>query len=855
MWSNDAVVGSVEALDALLAHARVGIALLDRGLRFIRVNDALLAMSGRPASDYLGHHLDEVADRADVARVVREVAESGRAAPAIVLEGHRADGSPLVADVAYFPVLGQKGEVEGVGCVMRDITHAVTAERERDLVVERLTRLQALTGSLAVAHSTEDVARVVLEDVRRALDADAAALCSRSGDEIAVVAAWGYAEHVVGFWSRFPVSAPTPFAECIRTGRVVVARGRQEILDRWPALADSLAPERQGMIALPLLADGEVHGTIGLSFDRPLDEEPDLEVFLVALAMQCSQALLRARLRESEQGARADIDAASDRVAFLAEASAALASSLDWEETLRNVTDLAVPRLADLAAVFVVRESGITALELAHADPERRERYREIVRRWPPQLDHEIGLGAVARTRRSIMVPELEPDDLLRDARGGDHGRALVDAGVRSLIVVPLPVSDRVAGVIVLGTEGARRLGTEQLALAEELATRAGQAIVNAELFHERSHVAATLQASLLPPTMPTVPGLDVATRFHAIGAGVEVGGDFYDVVPIGRPTEPTSAWAVVIGDVRGKGVEAATVSGAARHALRAQALRESSPAAMLREVNDHLLVLGGGADEPRFCTAAVVVVTPDPEGGADARIALGGHPPPFVLRSSGQAGPIEASGPLVGVLEGATFDEVPLRLEPGDAIVLYTDGVTERHAGPRFFDEDGLAAVLSRCVGFTSAVLAERIETASRAFVEDAPRDDMAIVVLRVPERTATPTTTSTDLPADERAAGLARRFVTAALSARGAEAAIDDAVLLTNELVTNALEHGEPPFRVSVEGVDGGVRVAVIDGGAGPSDGLAGEGLTLVVSLARRWGTSVHQSGGKAVWFELKG
>ena len=268
-------------------------------------------------------------------------------------------------------------------------------------------------------------------------------------------------------------------------------------------------------------------------------------------------------------------------------------------------------------------------------------------------------------------------------------------------------------------------------------------------------------------------------------------------------------------------------------------------------------LLLADGAEEPRFCTAAVVVVEPDADGagGAAARIAVGGHPPPFLLRASGDAAPIESDGPLVGVLDQAEFEEVSLRLEPGDAVVLYTDGVTERHAGPRFFDEEGLAAVLSRCVGFTSAVLAERIETASRAFVEDAPRDDMAIVVLRVPERTATPTTTSTDLPADERAASLARRFVTAALSARGAEDAVDDAVLLTNELVTNALEHGEPPFRVSVEGVDGGVRVAVIDGGTGPFDGVSGEGLTLVASVARRWGTSMPQSGGKAVWFELEG
>jgi anti-sigma regulatory factor (Ser/Thr protein kinase) len=338
------------------------------------------------------------------------------------------------------------------------------------------------------------------------------------------------------------------------------------------------------------------------------------------------------------------------------------------------------------------------------------------------------------------------------------------------------------------------------------------------------------------------------------------VGGDFYDVFRMGTSSEPQDRWAVVIGDVRGKGPEAASISGAARHAIRAAALHETSPCAMLHLLNELLLVMTADGDhEPRFCTAVVAVVEPNPTG---ARIVLsvGGHPPPMVLRAGGQTEVVTVGGSLIGVLPDPELQDTVVDLAAGDALVLYTDGVTERHAGDRFFDEDGLASVLSRCSGFTASVLAERIETASRAYVEDAPRDDLAVVVVRAPERVATATAASTDLPADSTAPTLGRRFVLAALAALGLGEQADIAALLASELVTNALLHASAPFRIHVEGAHGQVRVSVSDGSpVGPHvlqpdhERTRGRGMYLVDTLATAWGVQ-PAPGGKSVWFELR-
>jgi anti-sigma regulatory factor (Ser/Thr protein kinase) len=356
------------------------------------------------------------------------------------------------------------------------------------------------------------------------------------------------------------------------------------------------------------------------------------------------------------------------------------------------------------------------------------------------------------------------------------------------------------------------------------------------------------------------VPGLEIAVRVHELEDASHVGGDFYDVVRLGHPGAPDRRWAVVIGEARGKGAEATTNAMVARHAVRTAALDEASPSRMLRSLNALLLTMDGqDAFDPRFCTAIVAVVEPV---GATAHITLSvaGHPPPLVLRRHGAVEVIESPGILLGVLAETSVDDQAIVLERGDALVLYTDGITERHADSQLFDEDELIAVISRCAGFTAEVLAERIETAARAFVEEAPRDDLAIVVVRVPEAMATATLVSADLPADVTAPGRARRIVAASLASRGLDDLLEPAVLLASEVVTNAVVHGGGHARIGVEHDLGRIRVTVTDASNSPPrrldlglDATSGRGVQLLDELATRWGVEPHEPNGKTVWFEL--
>lgn len=846
------------SLDALLVHAPVGIAFLDRDLRFVRANGALGRISERDPRDMLGLTLDEAIGRPELTVIARRVLETGVPVFDVDVSGVTTTGRPFHALAGYYPVEGSDG-VEGVGVVVRDVTATTAAALQRDELLARVTRLQHITGALARASTTADVAAVVLDDVRSAAEAAAVSLCNVVGDEIEVLASDGYSPEVLATWHRFPLDARMPLAEAVRHRRLVVGANREAIRDTWPELSADMAPDRQAIVALPMVVDGVVRGAIGLSFDHELALRPEDEDFLMAVATQCGSSFRRVRLHESETAALASAEAAAVRLAFLAEASDALASSLDWSTTLHRVAELAVPRLADTAAVFVVDGEEVAALELVDVDPVRGEHLRRTAERWPAHLDHRHGLGAVARTGEPFLYTDIRPEQLRSGARDEHHASALVDAGFTSILAVPMRAGDRVVGLIVLADAAPRELTEDDLRLATELATRAGQAVLNAELFRDRSNIAAILQASLLPPATPSVPGLEVATRFFAVGAGIDVGGDFYDVVRLGTAAAPDDRWAVVIGDVRGKGTEAASISGAARHAIRSAALRERSPAAMLRQLNDLLLVMADADDpEPRFCTVVVAVVEPT-DGGARVVLASAGHPAPMILRADGRTEAVDRVGTVLGVLPDAELADTSFELGTADALVLYTDGVTERHAGNRFFDEEALSAVLSRCTGFTASVLAERIETASRAFVEDAPRDDLAIVVVRVPERRVTSTATSTDLPADVTAPTVGRRFVGAALDALGLGAHQEVAALLTSEVVTNAILHGEAPVRISVESRSERVRIVVSDGSTTHPEVLPpsshrprGRGMYLVEALATAWGVEVHGSG-KSVWFEL--
>jgi sigma-B regulation protein RsbU (phosphoserine phosphatase) len=244
-----------------------------------------------------------------------------------------------------------------------------------------------------------------------------------------------------------------------------------------------------------------------------------------------------------------------------------------------------------------------------------------------------------------------------------------------------------------------------------------------AEAAEERARrLARTLQRTLIPPTPPQIPTLDLAAAYRAAGNGDEVGGDFYDVFPVGEQD-----WVAVIGDVSGKGVDAAVITSLARHTLRALAARHDEPSAMLDGLNQELL----HEQTDRFCTISLLRLRRDTDGWS-AVLTTGGHPLPLLVRPGAEPVTFGGEGPLVGVMEGPTFVERSVRLAPGDVLVLYTDGITEGRRDGEFYGEERLVAMLSEASDPASIV--ERLVSDVVDFQRGVPRDDIAVLAVGVP-------------------------------------------------------------------------------------------------------------------------
>jgi serine phosphatase RsbU (regulator of sigma subunit) len=257
------------------------------------------------------------------------------------------------------------------------------------------------------------------------------------------------------------------------------------------------------------------------------------------------------------------------------------------------------------------------------------------------------------------------------------------------------------------------------------VAWRASLLIDNARLLSESSHVAQVLQASLMPPSLPSVPGIEVAARYVAFGAGMEVGGDFYDLFNAGR-----GAWVFALGDVCGRGPEAAVVTGSIRHTLRSVALEVRQPGRLLAVANE--VLLHESTDNQLFSTLLCGILRPHTN---TMRLALAnaGHPPPILLRTDGTVEIPPNSDTIIGAFEDAQWSSRSLTLHPGDVLVAYTDGITEARREGELFGEERLVAVVLAARDRPTEEIADRIIAAVRAFAGHEPSDDLALIAMRV--------------------------------------------------------------------------------------------------------------------------
>jgi serine phosphatase RsbU (regulator of sigma subunit)/anti-sigma regulatory factor (Ser/Thr protein kinase) len=482
-------------------------------------------------------------------------------------------------------------------------------------------------------------------------------------------------------------------------------------------------------MSVPFLVDGRVTGVLGVGAASPGKFRDADERRLQQVADRVAMALERLRLSELERVRRG-------RVAFLAEASELLSSTLEARQAIALTAQLMVPRVAAWCAVFLADQAGeLKPAYVWHEDEARIDGLAQLLSDIPPPGPPIQPPGAQSW---SLAVPA---------GAGLEAMRLAAD----SAWWFPLTARGHDLGAVVIGrTRGDRRWQDppprESLELAGDLTRRAGLALDNARLYERQRMTAQALQRSLLPPELPDVSRAELAAAYEAAGEANEVGGDFYDVFGVPDAAGAADAggaaagarWRFAVGDVCGTGAEAAAVTGLARHTLRILAAEGHPIGEVVRRLND--LILGEGP-RARFVTLLHGEITvPAAAGPLEVSLVCAGHPPPLLLRAADGAPPGELPRPaaesqlLLGVEGDCSFDTQHVRLLPGDLLLCVTDGVTERRDddGRLLDDHDGLARLLAGCRGLSAWAVLSRIQRAVSEFGSEPPSDDMAVLAIR---------------------------------------------------------------------------------------------------------------------------
>ncbi|MFJ4711768.1 SpoIIE family protein phosphatase [Streptomyces sp. NPDC088785] len=433
-------------------------------------------------------------------------------------------------------------------------------------------------------------------------------------------------------------------------------------------------------------------------------------------------------------------------LSFLAEASDLLAGQLDEDMVAALVGQLLVPRLADWCAIWLYDEEGrglpgiadhdargadpLHAPRLArvwHTHESRIEDLRRILEKEPPRLPDAV---------RTAAVPVPCPAEAAPDDRG-------------AALAYRLSAGGRTLGILLIGRAGLQAFPDEITGLVEDFSRRVALAVSAARRFTRQATISRILQRGLLPAALAEIPGLRSALVYEPKEAGGP-GGDFYDVFPGGD-----GRWCFALGDVQGKGPEAAVLIGLARPWLRLLA-REGYPVDQVLDRLNRLLLddateaadgaaralaavaSAGGPGAPpegsssRFLSLLYGELTPT-AAGLSCTIASAGHPLPLLMRPGGEVVPAAGPQVLLGVVDDPDYTSETFELSAGDTLLCVTDGVTERRRGALQFDDgDGLAQALAGCAGLSAPLLAERIRRLVHAFADTPPDDDLALLVLQ---------------------------------------------------------------------------------------------------------------------------
>jgi PAS domain S-box-containing protein len=739
---------STRRLAAIVEHssdAIIGVAP-DGAIR--TWNPGAETLYGYSADEAIGRSIADTAppDRADEAVwLVRQVLE-GRAITNHRTVRRRKDGSLVDVALTLSPVRADDGEISGIAGIVRDITEELEIERERLRLLEQETRarrraeeLERRASFLVELHTALDSSldyEIVLKRLARITVpriADWCAIHMQNPDgsiqRLAVTHsdpdrerfAWELEE-------RYPTdpNSDTGVPLALRTGEPqLYPEITDEMLEEGTRDTDQLEIIRDlGMrsaMLVPLKARGQTLGVITLvsAESGRVFTQDDLD-FAGAMARRAALSVDNARLH-------GQVSQRSRELEFLAKASAELdAEQLELTETLDKLARLTVPALADGCMVDLLEENSeirryasATSIDSAKEPLDRLKAQRIDL-----ESSHPIALAI--KTGRLQHVHAI--DDAMREewSADADYLAAVREWPGREAVVAPMMARGRMLGAIALASFSDRKFDDDDVRVIRDLARRASVAVDNAKMYSQSKYIATKLQQSLLPPHLPEIPGVEIAARFRPAGEANEVGGDFYDIFQ-----RDADHWAITIGDVCGKGADAAAVTSLARHTLRATAIRgEQEPDELLRTLNSAMLSEGPMAYQ--FCTVAVASFTIGTES-TRAAVASGGHPLPIVLRADGSIEAVGEPGTLLGVVEDPELVSTEIELMRGDTMVFYTDGITEARTPQGMVGFHGLLEAVRDCVGCAAAEIAERIE--QRLLETDAIqlRDDVALVVAQI--------------------------------------------------------------------------------------------------------------------------
>jgi GAF domain-containing protein/anti-sigma regulatory factor (Ser/Thr protein kinase) len=648
--------------------------------------------------------------------------------------------------------------------------------------------LEALlsVSDAALAHlSLDDLLAELLERMAAILHADTAAflLLDEAAGELVATAAKGIEEEVEQ-GVRIPLGRG--FA-----GRV--AAQRRAIIIEDVDRADIYNPllRKRGirsLLGVPLRVEDTVLGVLHVGTLTPrLFTEQDRDLLQLA-ADRAALAVQHARLYEAERRAREETEQAAQTLTALQRVSDATLSYLSLDDLLTELLERMAAILHTDTAAFLMLDarSGMLVATAAKGIEEEVEQGVQI----------PVGrgfAGRIAAERRAIAIDDVDHADVLNPI--------LRRRGIRSLLGVPLRVEETVLGVLHVGTLTPRVFSQRDRDLLQLAADRAAIAIEHARLFEQR-RVVEVVQRTLMPDPLPDIPGLELAARYVPAAVGGTIGGDWYDVFELGR-----GRLALVVGDVMGRGVEAATLMAQLRTGLRAYALDGNAPGSVLERMNRLLMSLQPNT----MTTLAYIVLDPEEEAAA---IVSAGHIPPLVVDPAGRAGFASVEGdPPLGVSRTATYAEHRVAVPNGATVVLVTDGAVEVRGEPL---QDGLERLRA---------LAERerdadalsTAVASGEVTRMPPADDLAVLTAHVSEL---PDRLHTSWPADAEALAGLRHLLRRWLARRGADAdEIYDITVAVQEASANAVEHAYAPgpaaFDVDATYDAGTVTVVVRDHG----------------------------------------